>query len=686
MMMSLTRDISLGRRDLEYDTLNGLIRNETLLFPKRPTISRWGAKAEKQIALTFDDGPSLEFTPAILTVLNRENIKATFFVVGLPAVLHPDVLHRIYSEGHDIGNHTFTHPELTIIPKWNLAAEVIATQRVIESELGIQALLFREPYGSDEETISAGDARSIEETSELGYITVGMRINPKDWTQPDPATIVNRVITQARAHNGNIILMHDAGGNRSGTVAALPRIIKELRSLGYTFVTVHQLLGVPRTVVMPELPAQLRPMAAINGIAFWLIRASADGLSALVMLVIFSAGIRFVFVVVAASLQARATRARERVQWSPKSFSVLIPAYNEAEVILKTVTALLASPVKNFKILIIDDGSTDGTAARALAAFAKNRRIRILQKENAGKSAALKFGLRHTRAEVVVTLDADTLFEPDALKWLLRHFESPQVGAVAGAALVGNTVNLITRFQSLEYVTCQNLDRRALELANGIQVVPGAIGAWRRKALREVGGFTPDTLAEDADATIRLERAGWRVLYEPRALAYTEAPETTRSFVRQRFRWMYGMLQAAFKHRDAYRRPGAMGVKLCTLPNIVIFQFLFALISPIMDLLLVFGIICWIWFFVVHPGVDTPGTLWRFVSYWCGFQLLELTAAAWAFHLDAKRGWWGLLPLVVVQRFCYRQLLYWVAIRSSAAAIEGKLVGWGSSTEQVGLA
>jgi len=678
IMMSMDRSVQPGRRQLEYNKQTGLIDKEVILIPpKRPVISKRGSSPEKQIALTFDDGPSSQFTPAILDILRTEGVKATFFVVGLPAVLHPDILRRAYAEGHDIGNHTFTHPELTVIPKWDLKIELSATQRVIEAELGIQPLLFREPYGSDEETISAGDARSIEDTSEFGYMTIGMHINPKDWTEPPADKIANTVLTQAERHLGHIVLMHDAGGDRNETVAALPKIIQQLKSRGYRFVTVHELLGVSRSAVMPQLPAQLQATALINGIAFWFIRRCADGISVLIMLVIFIAGFRFIFVAIAALLQARAAHERESLKWCPKSFAVLIPAYNEAEVILKTITALLASPLKNFKILVIDDGSTDSTAACVLAAFSKNRRVRLLQKANAGKSAALELGLRRTRAEVVVTLDADTIFRADALERLVRHFADPRIGAVAGAALVGNAVNLITRFQSLEYVISQNLDRRALELANGIQVVPGAIGAWRRSALLQVGGFTSDTLAEDADATIQLERAGWRVLYEPAALAYTEAPETMRTFIRQRFRWMYGMLQAAFKHKDAYRYPGATGVKICTLPNIFIFQFLFTLIAPVMDLLLIVGIICWIWFLASHPGIQTPPAFWQFLGYWCAFQFLEITGAAFAFHIDAMKKWWSLLPLVVVQRFCYRQLLYWVAIRSSAAAIKGKIVGWG---------
>ena len=168
-----------------------------------------------------------------------------------------------------------------------------------------------------------------------------------------------------------------------------------------------------------------------------------------------------------------------------------------------------------------------------------------------------------------MTLDADTIFEPDALPMLLRHFADPKVAPWPACTGVGNRVNVLTRFQALEYVTNQNLDRRALEIVNGITVVPGAIGAWRREAVLSIGGFVPDTLAEDADTTISLAVAGWKIVYEPRAPARTEAPETLKGFMSQRMRWMFGTLQVAYKHRHAMLRGRPIGIGVFGLPNIV---------------------------------------------------------------------------------------------------------------------
>ena len=216
-----------------------------------------------------------------------------------------------------------------------------------------------------------------------------------------------------------------------------------------------------------------------------------------------------------------------------------------------------------------------------------------------------------------------------------------------------------------------------MELANGIIVVPGAIGAWRRAALVEVGGYDTDTLAEDADLTLKLERADWKVVYEPRAYAQTEAPETVEQFLKQRFRWMFGTLQVAFKHLRSIHQTRATGVKYFALPNILLFQFMFALISPVTDLVLVLGIAADLWDYYTRFSLELSGRTWNIMTYWAVFQTLELAVGAIGFALDRQGGRWSLLPLMVLQRFCYRQLIYWVAMKATAAAIRGRVMGWG---------
>src|SRR5690606_480481 len=221
--------------------------------------------------------------------------------------------------------------------------------------------------------------------------------------------------------------------------------------------------------------------------------------------------------------------------------------------------------------LIVDDGSTDGTYELCRTTFANEPRVEVVTKPNGGKSDALNFGFQHLATDIVVAMDADTIFLPDTIGKLVGHFSDPRIAAVSGNAKVGNRVNLLTRWQAIEYITAQNLDRRAFEQLNCITVVPGAIGAWRRKAAIEAGGFTTDTLAEDADLTMRLLRRGHLVTYEASAVALTEAPETVREFNKQRCRWMYGTLQVMFKHLDALRLGDSRSVALVAIPNTLLF-------------------------------------------------------------------------------------------------------------------
>jgi cellulose synthase/poly-beta-1,6-N-acetylglucosamine synthase-like glycosyltransferase len=272
--------------------------------------------------------------------------------------------------------------------------------------------------------------------------------------------------------------------------------------------------------------------------------------------------------------------------------AVLIPAYNEEKVIVRTVRSVLNSDYANLHIIVIDDGSSDRTAEVARQAFTAEiaaGHVQVLSKPNGGKAAALNYALDRLTEEVYVGIDADTVIAPDAISKLIPHFEDPLIGAVAGNAKVGNRVNLWTRWQALEYITSQNFERRALDLFNVVVVVPGAIGAWRTGPVKEVGGYPINTVAEDADLTMALLELGLKVVYEDRSLAFTEAPIDVKGLMRQRFRWSFGILQAVWKHRAAFVRNKAM--VLFALPNILIFQMLLPLVSPFIDLMFVWGII-----------------------------------------------------------------------------------------------
>jgi peptidoglycan-N-acetylglucosamine deacetylase len=661
-----------GTRTISYNRSVGLIIGQSITrAPRQAVLTTWNAQDPKAVALTFDDGPHPVYTAKILDILAEKSVKATFYVVGIAALTQPKLLERIYGEGHDIGNHSLTHADLHTSSSARIRSELNATQRVLEARLGIRSLLFRPPYTSNNYSRLDGSPELVKTASELGYLFAAYDIGPLDFLLSSER-IVSETISQVES-GGRVVLLHDAGGNRQPTVDALPIIIDRLRDRGFRFVNTHELIGRSRDELMPPQAGEgivdrVEANAAVAsvGFLFWL----GAVIPAIAIITIILGVLRIAFIVIGALVQKRRTRFGPINQWRPEKIAVLVPAYNEEEVICKTISTLLFSTCgKELEIIVIDDGSGDRTTEVVKQSFGDNEQVRVYRKENGGKASALNYGIERTDAEIIVAIDGDTVLMRDAIERLVAHFGDPSVGAVAGNVLVGNQKNLITRFQALEYVTSQNLDRKAFELFNAIGVVPGAIGAWRRLALVEAGGYSSDTLAEDADLTLAIERRNWRVVTEQRARALTEAPETLGAFMKQRFRWTFGTLQVAYKHA-MLRGPGR-GVTLVTIPNIFVFQFAFTLLAPIMDMLLVYAGMS------VVIGSAHQDVLLTLVKYWICFQTLDATAAAIGIALNNERACWRLLPLIVLQRFSYRQLLYVVAVRALLAAIKGRLVGWG---------
>ena len=353
-----------------------------------------------------------------------------------------------------------------------------------------------------------------------------------------------------------------------------------------------------------------------------------------------------------------------------------MPAYNEEKVIAATIGSLLAQDYAGeFEIVVVDDGSPDRTY-EAAAAFGAEPRVRIFRKPNGGKASALNYGIAQAGGEVIVCLDADTVFEPSTLRELVAPLRDARVGAVAGNAKVGNRVNLVTRWQAVEYVTSQNLDRRAFSLLDGITVVPGAVGAWRRSLVEEVGGFSDDTLAEDQDLTLTIRRRGYRIAYADRAVGWTEAPDTLRTLARQRFRWSFGTLQCAWKHRDVLLRPRYGSLGLVAMPNVWVFQLLLPAISPLADLLFLWSLVS-VWLVKAEHGATYALTnLEHVLTFYALFLLVDWLAAVAAFLLEPDEDR-SLTWLIFLQRFAYRQVMYWVVVRAFLGAARGRLVGWG---------
>jgi cellulose synthase/poly-beta-1,6-N-acetylglucosamine synthase-like glycosyltransferase/peptidoglycan/xylan/chitin deacetylase (PgdA/CDA1 family) len=675
----------VGQREIKHLPQHNLITGQSIAsLPQPMLVSRFGFNQDKVIALTFDDGPSRLYTSRILDVLKKKDAKASFFMLGTAAAMEPDLVKRVYNEGHDIGNHTFTHPDLSEIPSAQLDLELNATQRVLESNIGIRTVLFRPPFVRDIEPETQRQARTLLASAALGYITIGNSIDPLDWGRPGVDEIVKRTVDYARRQTGNVVLLHDGGGDRTQTIEALPKVIDQLRAEGFRFVTIHELLGLQRDELMPKLAANGEVIPYVNGIGFSLARSFNSFLKVLFVTGIVLGIGRLLVIGFVALRQARRNRNPLPAMSPAPSFAVIVPAHNEERVIVDSIESLLQSNNRDFEIVIVDDGSTDRTCSVVRQAFGDNRRVRLLTKPNGGKSSALNHAIELVDAEIVVCIDADTRLAPDALDRLLVHFADSKVGAVAGVVTVGNRTTMLSRFQALEYLTAQSMDRRAFELANGIAVVPGAIGAWRRQAVIDAGLYDSDTSAEDADMTFKIIRAGWTVRNDPTAMAVTEAPEKIHEFNKQRFRWMFGMIQVAFKHRNVYLQRGALGLKLLTIPNIVVFQFLFTLFAPIMDALLIAALVSDGVAYAHHGGSLLSNSTIEILAYWGTFQAFELAFATVGLWLHGKPGNWSLLPLTILQRFYYRQLICWISFRTLLAVLAGQFTAWGRA-KRLGL-
>ncbi|PKV83200.1 bifunctional polysaccharide deacetylase/glycosyltransferase family 2 protein [Streptomyces sp. TLI_146] len=612
---------------------------------------------DRTIALTFDDGPDPLWTPRILDVLRRNHVHATFFVVGTQVAAHPDVVRRIVADGHQLGIHTFTHPDLSELAPWQRSLELRETQLAVAGAAGVTTALFRPPYSSKSDALDNAAWPVLEQADRAGYVTVLSTQDAEDWQRPGADRILANATPRGRA--GQILLMHDGGGERSQTVTALSALIPRLKTQGFRFATVGDAVG----MADPARPAGWTDH--LQGMAFIKVLQAGDWAVWLLGGLMYAAGavsvLRAAILLIAARRHRRQRMRRRGRSWGApvtEPVSVIVPAYNESAGIEAAVRSLLASdhPVE---IIVVDDGSTDGTADLVESLGLPG--VRVIRQENAGKPAALNTGLTAASCELVVMVDGDTVFEASTVRTIVQPFADPRVGAVSGNAKVVNRGGLLGRWQHIEYVVGFNLDRRLFDLAECMPTVPGAVGAFRRRALLALGGVSDVTLAEDTDLTMALCRDGWRVVYEERAVAWTEAPASLNALWRQRYRWCYGTLQAMWKHRGALVQRGAAG-KLGRrgLVYLLLFQVLLPLLAPVVDIFALYGLL------FLDPI--------RIIGLWLAFLLLQMAMGLYAFRLDRERP--GPLWSLPLQQFVYRQLMYLVVIQSVFTAMSGSRLKW----------
>jgi biofilm PGA synthesis N-glycosyltransferase PgaC len=623
-------------------------------------IDHYGRPPDRHLMLTFDDGPDVEFTTQVLDILSREHVPATFFVLGSQVVLHPDVFRRIVREGHMAGNHTMFHIDFDDHTDFRNRQEIIAADRVMRATAGYASRLFRIPKGDPDNNTLA-----LLQSQQLGYLQVDQDIDTLDWK----ASPGDQLAVPQLDGRGHVVLLHDGGGDRSATIRMLEEFIAEAKSKGYAFSTLAPLLSQryqPMSNVKPypadtatyrTLRVAEEAPGAVLGFLFWLGMGSLTVMSLLYLV-----------------LALISQRRQNRLRWNDigeerlPMVSVVLAAFNEEKVIARTITELHRSdyPPSKFEVVAVNDGSTDDTL-KILTELARGwSGLRVVDQPNSGKSSAVNNAINHASpaSTVIVSMDADTLFRPDTIRNMARHFarntHGKRVGAVAGHIKVGNRRNVLTAWQSLEYISGICVTRMAERLLNAISIVPGACSAWSRQALEQIGGFCDDTMAEDCDATLALQRRGYRILQENNAIADTEAPETIRALAKQRKRWTYGNIQALWKHRTMLFRPryGALG--MVTLPYAAL-----SLVVPLLFMPLT----------IVAAGMSVAAGNWQSIALYAGFvAALHMIISVAAVAMARERLWH--LLVVPIYRIIYEPLRTYLLYASAYRALKGTIVAW----------
>jgi biofilm PGA synthesis N-glycosyltransferase PgaC len=630
-------------------------------------IQRFGysATATRTMSLTFDDGPDPKYTPELLDVLSKVHVPATFFVTGKMIARYPEIIARESREGHAVGNHSLTHIDVSQAPGWRARAELTVTDREIRAVTHKEVAYFRLPYEGDDEATTQASIDGILRAQRWGYMVVSHDFDTEDWAYTAHPSQGN--IPLPPLHGQNItVLMHDGGGSgRQMTVDYVKnKLIPYAKAQGYKFVTMPQVqpwLAERTHQITPSVWDKLTLLAVQ-----WLFAWPNKVILGLFIFAVCSV----ILIGLVYALLAAVRQYRRRRRWYPTSaqmdlpVSVVLAAYNEVEVIRRTLQSILASDYPILDVVVVDDGSRDGTADVVREVARQDPRTVLIRQPNMGKAKALNVGLRAARGDYIVTLDADTVLAPQTVTNLIRNFAVDRAGTLAGVAgvvRVGNREqNLLTRWQALEYVTQIGVERAAQDAMGAISIVPGACAAWRKAAISEVGGYSDTTLAEDCDLCLSLHRAGWRVTQDDDAIAFTEAPADVDSLLAQRTRWTYGTLQSIFKHRNMLFRPRHGLLGLFVLPNYVL-----TIVMPVvfLPLIVVTSVLA-----VRAQGFGVLGI------YFLIFLAAHLIVAAVGIALMREKP--HHLLMVPVYRLVYEPLRAYLLYTSTYLALRGVRMGW----------
>ena len=612
----------------------------------------------RTVALTFDDGPSEDWTPRVQEVLDRYGVPGTFFVVGSQVMRHPDIVRRLDRAGHEIGNHSFTHPRLGQIGGWQVQLQTTLTERAVLATTGKQPRVFRPPYSGTTAYLPQQELDAARRASSNRYLTVLTDRVVQDF---DAERTVSDLVAQAlpAIGSGAVITFHDGGGDRTRTLEALELVIHRLQAAGYRFATVSELATSAGSAHPPASSWDARLAQILVGTT----RLVSTWTNVLWYLSVVLIGLTLARIWCLLGLSSRSIRRARlvpRAETITEAVTVIVPAFNEAVGIEATLRSIVHSTHPDVRVIVVDDGSTDDTpnAVERLELSS----VRLLRQSNQGKAAALRHGLAEADTEFIVMIDGDTVFEPETIPELILPFNDPAVGAVAGNTKVGNRRSLLAKFQHLEYTASSALERRVLDRLGIATCIPGAVGAFRRAALDSVGGPLSETLAEDADLTMSIVRAGWTVSFAPNARGWTEVPTTMGGFYKQRRRWAYGILQALIKHRAAITERGVNG----RLGRAILYQLLFfyggALIAPAIDLMIIYSL------------VFDPASRSSSLAIWLGLVAINIVMHGYALHVDGER--YRTVAAVPLQLLMYRIVIWLATFRALQSALLGSRERW----------
>ena len=356
--------------------------------------------------------------------------------------------------------------------------------------------------------------------------------------------------------------------------------------------------------------------------------------------------------------------------------SIIVPVYNEEKVIKNSVESLLKLNYPNYEIIIVNDGSTDKTKLEAEKLVGQQKgmygkvKVSLINKPNGGKAKSLNAGIRYSKAEFVLCMDGDSQLSKDSLKLAVRHFANPEIGAVAGNVKVLNRGKFLTDMQALEYVEGLNMARSAQSYINLVNIIPGPIGIFRRRAIEDIGFYSSDTFAEDADMTLKILAKGWKIYYEPKSISYTEAPAKLQQLFKQRYRWTRGIIQSIRKHKRLLVNPTINFGDTFILWT----MFYEALIWPVMNIAAnLFFIVAAIFF-----GFSNLIFFW-----WAGLALLDIITALYC--VAAEKEDYRLISYAIIYRMVFILLIDICKTMSTIEEFLGIRMRWGK-LERVGTA